>query len=310
VRLTTVFEQCDDGNDANNDDCVKGCLTAACGDGHVRDATETCDDGNVDPFDGCGHCRLPAGHLLLTEMVTRPAGAEFVEILNPTSFAIALSDYWLSDSHLYYDIASGTFGTASGSDFAARFPDGAELLPGRYAVVALGNASGGAQSFAATYGKAPDYELRPTANQAADDPAVPNMVAAGTSIGANASLTDGGEPLILFSYRGGDLVSDVDYLFYGTPSTSNQMVDKTGVSRGASSYRPDTPVGAQHATAAPSESGSIHRCVYAESKETTTSGNGIAGHDETSEDFTASFAIGTTTAARTPGAAPPADLCR
>jgi hypothetical protein len=136
------------------------------------------------------------------------------------------------------------------------------------------------------------------------------MVAVGASMGASASLTDGGEPLVLFVYRGGDLVSDVDYLFYGAPSTSNQMVDKTGVARGPSSYRADTPAGAQHATAAPSDSESIHRCVYAESHETSVEGNGIDGHDETSEDVTDSFAIGTSAAARTPGAAPPAELCR
>jgi cysteine-rich repeat protein len=309
ARLSTTLEQCDDGNDVNSDACVKTCRSAVCGDGYVRDGVETCDDGNGDPFDGCGRCFPPAGHLLITEVVTRPAGAELIEIVNPTPFPIALSDYLLSDSHVYYEVATGTFTTASGTDFAARFPDGAVLEPGRYAVVALGNASGGSQSFAATYGKAPDFELRPTANQASDDTTVPNMVAAGSSIGASASLTDGGEPVVLFSYRGGDLVSDVDYLFYGAPSASNPMIDKTGVVAGASTYLVDTPASAQHATAAPGEAGSIHRCVYAESHETSAHGNGIAGHDETSEDVAAAFAIGATTDARTPGGPPPSGLC-
>jgi cysteine-rich repeat protein len=310
ARLGTDVEQCDDGNDSSSDACVKGCRSAVCGDGYVRDGAETCDDGNDDAFDRCGDCVPAAGHLLITEIVTRPTGAEFIEIFNPTLFSVALSDFLLSDSHLYYEVASGTFTTASGSDFAARFPEGAELEPGGYAVVALGNASGGSQSFAAAYGKTPDYELRPTANQATDDPAVANMVPVGSSsIGASASLTDGGEPVVLFSYRGGDLVSDVDYLFYGTASVSNAMVDKSGVAMGASTYLPDTPVTAQHAMAAPGEAGSLHRCVYGEAHETAVQGNGIGGHDETSEDVTAAFALATTTSGRTPGAPPPAGIC-
>ena len=310
AKLGTMLEQCDDGNDADDDGCVRACRTAACGDGYVRRGVEVCDDGNADPFDSCGACVPPAGHLLITEVVTRPAGAEMLEIWNPTRFAIALSDYLVSDSHLYYQIATGSFTTSSGSDFAARFPDGAMLEPGHYAVVALGNASGGLSSFAATYGKAPDFELRPTANQAADDPSVPNMVAVGgASIGANASLTDGGEPILLFSYLGGDHISDVDYLFYGAVSAGNQMVDKTGVVSGAWSYLADTPAALQHAAAAPGETGSIHRCVYAEVHETAAQGNGIAGHDETSEDVAAAFALGTNAAQRSPGGPPPASLC-
>jgi hypothetical protein len=272
------------------------------------DAANTTDA--ADAIDGCGDCVPPAVHLLITEVVTRPLGAEFIEIMNPTPVPVALSDYLLSDSHLYYEVAVGTFPTGSGTDFAARFPEGSLLEPGGYAVVALGNASGGAQSFAATYGKAPDYELRPTANQATDDPTVPNMVSlGGASIGANASLTDGGEPVVLFSYLGGDLVADVDYVFYGVPSTSNPMVDKTGVIVGASTYLADTPASAQRATAAPGEAGSIHRCVYGESNETPAQGNGIAGHDETSEDVTLAFRLGTNAVERTPGGPPPAAMC-
>jgi hypothetical protein len=87
------------------------------------------------------------------------------------------------------------------------------------------------------------------------------------------------------------------------------MVDKTGVVAGASSYVADTPATAQHAVAAPGEAGSIHRCVYGESRETAAQGNGIAGHDETSEDVAASFRLGTNAAERTPGLPPPVGVC-
>src|SRR5690606_4315835 len=47
-----VFEECDDGNDADDDDCV-GCLHAVCGDGYLHAGVEACDDGNPDNGDDC-----------------------------------------------------------------------------------------------------------------------------------------------------------------------------------------------------------------------------------------------------------------
>src|SRR5262249_52734378 len=78
----------------------------------------------------------PATHVLISEIVTRPRGAEFIELFNPTSLVVDLSSYWLSDSHLYAEVISGGFSTASGSDFAARFPQDATIGPGEYRTVA------------------------------------------------------------------------------------------------------------------------------------------------------------------------------
>jgi hypothetical protein len=251
-----------------------------------------------------------ADHLLITEIVTRPGGAEMIEIVNPTAQDVDLSGYWLSDSHLYYSVVWGTFATASGSDFAARFPDGAAIAPGQYVVIALGNASGGTQSFAATYGRLPDFELRPTANGAIDDETVPNMLGeGGGAIGANASLTDGGEPVVLFFYREGDLVSDVDYVFYGAQSVSNAVVDKTGLTSGSSAYLADTAAGAQRTAAAPGETGALHRCHYAELGESAPPGNGLTSHDETSEDMATAFRATASADERTPGGPAPSSVC-
>ena len=53
-------ERCDDGNDANDDDCTNTCQLPRCGDG-VRQADEECDDGNSNEDDSCGsHCAIPA----------------------------------------------------------------------------------------------------------------------------------------------------------------------------------------------------------------------------------------------------------
>jgi len=259
--------------------------------------------------DGCDACSIGA-HLLITEVATRPSGAEMIEVFNPTSRPIALFDYLLSDSHLYYKVATGSFTTASGSDFAARFPEGAAIEPGQYVVVALANASGGSISFETAYGQKPDFELRPTANGASDDPIVPNMQPAqpGSSIGATSSLTDAGEPIILFFYREGARVFDVDYLFFGTPSASNPVVDKTGVEIGGGTYAADTPAASQH-PAPPPDVGSLHRCRRDEPDEKQIGGNGLAGHDETSENAAASFVAAQGAEHRTPGGPPPPGLC-
>jgi len=272
-------------------------------------------DGAADvriEVDANGDAARPvADHLLITEIATRPSGAEMIEIANLTGGAVVLSDYLLSDSHLYYEIAFDAFTTASGSDFVARFPEGFVIQPGQYVVVALANASGGLLSFEAAYGKKPDFELRPTANGATDDPEVPNMQPAQTasSIGATASLTDGGEPVVLFCYQGSALVSDIDYVFYGTPSASNPAVDKTGIVVSGSSYADDTAAPAQRPIPAPPEGGSLHRCASGESDEKRAGGNGSTGHDETSEDMSAAFVFGMSVADRTPGGPPPPGIC-
>lgn len=46
-------EDCDDGNDKNDDACVKGCEVASCGDSYIQADVEQCDDGNDDNTDFC-----------------------------------------------------------------------------------------------------------------------------------------------------------------------------------------------------------------------------------------------------------------
>jgi len=50
------FEECDDGNLDPGDGCDEYCFKEACGN-HVTQAGETCDDGNLDPEDGCDACQ-------------------------------------------------------------------------------------------------------------------------------------------------------------------------------------------------------------------------------------------------------------
>jgi cysteine-rich repeat protein len=285
---------------------------AFCGNGIV-DPGELCDDGNADEFDACSNrCQPAAGHLIITEIVTRPSGAEMVEIHNPTASPVELSDYALSDSHQYFTIASGSFSTASGSDFVAFFPSGSQIPPGSYRTVAIANGSGAETSFESAFGKKPDFELRPKANGAIGDPLVPDMqpVPGIASIGALASLTDSGEIVILFRYGSGSLVYDVDYVFFGSTSTANPAVDKTGVVVLESAYQSERAGSLQQPAPAPGDGGALHRCIYSEGDEVKAGGNGATCHDETSEAFSVTFARSTNAAdQRTPGGPPPAGLC-
>src|SRR5215831_3983374 len=174
---------------------------------------------DASPVDG-----PPAGiaaHLLLTEIVVAPTAAEMIEIYNPTNAPIGLANYYVADRADYYALVSGTL-PAVASDFAARFPANAQILPGEYQTIALH----GATTFMTTYAVTPTYEM------VADSATVPDMLpATAGSIGASLSLTDGGEPVILFYWdQASDLVKDVDYVFYGAATTANPLVNKTGIS--------------------------------------------------------------------------------
>ena len=48
-------EACDDGDADDADECLQGCVLAACGDGEVQVGVEACDDGNDDDADGCSN---------------------------------------------------------------------------------------------------------------------------------------------------------------------------------------------------------------------------------------------------------------
>ena len=54
-------EDCDDGNNQNGDGCLNACVTNVCGDGFVEAGVEQCDDGNNQNGDGCDQsCEIEA----------------------------------------------------------------------------------------------------------------------------------------------------------------------------------------------------------------------------------------------------------
>lgn len=228
-------------------------------------------------------------HLLLSEVAVGPAAAEFFEIWNPTAAAVSLDDYYVSDNATYYGIAAGSAWSPPtsnpGTDFLFGFPAGTTMAPGAVLVVAVGS------GFEPTYSRCPDFvadtvPLTCTSGTAA-------AVRVPTNGGLDPThrgtlLSDSREMLVLFRWDGAaSIVTDVDYVTWGaTFDVGASRVDKTGIA----GYAPDTAAATQHPAPAPPTTQSIERCG-AESAETSTGGNGLGGHDETSEHLDTAFAV-------------------
>lgn len=245
-------------------------------------------------------------HLLITEFAVSPTPGEFIEIYNPGSTAVDLSNYYLSDecfnnNNNYINVVKGGF-TAFSSDFMVKFPNGVTIAPKQFLTIAFTGAG-----FNTAYGKRADFELK------GDDANTPDMTA--VSVGANAGLSNDGEMIILFYWDGqSDLVQDVDYVVWGDKA---EAIDKTGVSIDGSdadttpsTYQADTPVAQQFVVDAendgdafPHDDGkTAQRRLEVEDVETWSGGNGLGGHNETSENLAWKGGIWSLHAAATPGA--------
>ncbi len=244
----------------------------------------------------------PAGtqKLLISEIVVTPTNGEFIEIYNPNTDPVNLSDYYITDATYaggntyYYQVVEGGGGGGGFGDFDARFPDGAMIAAGEFQTVALA----GDSVFYAEYGVLPTYELYEDSTNFADD--VPDMrEAVPGSINRQGGLTNGDEVVIMYYWDGlSDLVKDVDYLLYNSasPAPNDEAVDKTGVSidgpdagTDSSTYLPDTPIDNQVSAPNNGYGYSVHRIDYTEGTQVQTGGNGITGGDETSEDLNVTF---------------------
>jgi len=234
--------------------------------------------------------------LLITEIAITPTDGEFIEIHNKGGNVVDLSDVYLTDATYsngntyYYQLVSGGGGGGPNfSDFYIRFPNGATIAPGGYQTVALN----GAIDFNNLYGFNPTYEISDT------DMNVPDMLEArsGSTDGLNSGLTDNSGEVVILVYWDGqsDLMQDLDYIVWGDKV---EAVSKTGVSidgpdanSTSSSYLNDTDIINQPVVSASSHAigNSWQRSDMNEGNETKTGGNGISGHDETSEDTNNTF---------------------
>jgi hypothetical protein len=220
-----------------------------------------------------GHAQ---SHLLLSEVALTPSDGEFVELYNPTGGTISLGNYYLADNNSYASLPMGTSAPDLG-DFIVRFPPGATIAPGQTVVVAMAGVG-----FSTTYLTAAQYEVIGT------DPGVPDMVQVRMS--GTPALTNAGECIGLFYWDGAtDLVRDVDLVNAGVPVFANRIAGKTGLLVDgpdadviASAYLADAVTLPLQASA-PGPGFSTKRVALEAGQETQAGGNGITGHDETSE---------------------------
>jgi hypothetical protein len=230
--------------------------------------------------------------LLLTEVVLAPSTGEFIEIANPSSVAVDLSAYYLTDAGAYFRLPGGA-PTVDVGDFVVRFPATA-MIPARGVItVALDTTA----NFTTAYSVAPTYSVA----SATMTTVVTNGV---------AGLTNGGELIALFRWDGtSDLVRDVDIVLAGVPTAANALIDKSGITLDgpdsdttATAYKTDARTLAAQGTA-PASGRSTKRTALENGYENQTgAGNGLTGDDETSENTAMTW--DTTFALPTPGSVP------
>ena len=118
---------------------------------------------------------------------------------------------------------------------------------------------------------------------------VPAMLATEAgSITNSSNLSDSREMVVLFTWSGtvGQTLKDIDYVTWGSTFENGTRADKTGVA----GYLADTAPAQQSGAPLHDPLGSIERCQF-ETGEDLSGGNGITGHDETSESLASSFVV-------------------
>lgn len=221
-------------------------------------------------------------------MVT-PTNGEMVEIVNPTNETVDLSDYYLTDAvkqstgKYYYNLPGATdFWSTSVSDFIARFPEGTIIDSGDTLLISMHTDS----LFHSYYGIQSDLSLFEDMENAIEGI---TTISYGDNFFEWDLLGNDAEVLILFYWNGmSTTVQDVDYFLWGN---TTHAVDKTGIL----TYEDDTSIENQNPIRTYSNSEIVDsmyvRINFEEVSETQTSGNGLTGHNETSENFTQSWSV-------------------
>ncbi|NLA39760.1 MAG: lamin tail domain-containing protein, partial [Methanomicrobiales archaeon] len=227
---------------------------------------------------------IAQGHLIFTELVLQPSAGEYVIIKNPGPSAINLENYYITDAtdvnngKFYYNLPSGAdFWSGSGFDFIARFP-AISLPAGQSLVLGLGRDS----DYLNEYGSYPDLYLKGTGPDT-----LLQAKAGQRTIGAshNGKLDNQAETLILFYWDGlSATVKDVDYLLWGN---RDYAIDKSSVP----GYLNDTPVAQQSFMPIHVDGEKLVRKSDSEGTEKSSGGNGITGHDETSENLAETWMV-------------------
>ncbi len=301
-------EECDGDGNGNGGEtalCDDDCTFPTCGDGNMNfSAGETCDDGNLEVRDDCpdgpaGTCRVAScndgfwhvlgsgqetfldcdgsclacpRNLLLSELQVFDTAVQYIEYYNPTPQTVTLENTYLADYNTYYEITQGTV-TLDPSDFLVKFPDGATMGGNGYGVVMLGDGT----TFQTAHGFPPDFDLSPA------DTVSTAMSGTYTPMSRVGPLE---EMVVMFVWDGSaPRVYDIDYLVFGNTALG---MDKSSVVGYAMETSP-----VMQSLMPPTFTGrSYQRCDFSEGTERKNSGNGLSGHDETSENLFDTFRPG------------------
>ena len=214
-----------------------------------------------------------ADHLVLNKVCITPDQAEMIEIYNPLSEPVDLSNYYLSDSNKYFQWINGE--SIGNFDFLINFPNGTTIQSGDTYVVTTQEDD----TFYEYYGYNSDFSIVDEVNQNPDigeyviDPKLSNE-----------------EMLVLFFWdQESQIIQDVDYFLWGDydngvfkSTTDGYTFDDTILDeqKFIRSYLSDCPSDSMYV-----------RIDIDEIEENQSQGNGITGHDETSENFDSSWAI-------------------
>jgi len=250
-------------------------------------------------------------HLVITEVDVDGAD-EFIEIYNPTGASVNLRPYYLSDANNYWRMPEDAANPIAldGSDFIRRFPMGASIDDGQVVVIAIDGAA-----FEASYGTVPDYAIGTVGNSTAMDIPIPPTT--GT---IDPNLANAGEMVALYRWIGpADLVFDADLVLAGNAlAAAHAPVERDGVSiDGPDSNSTPTAYQDDAVTIEDMQSDTsdvtnvlkttYKRVAFETGSEVDTGGNGIGGHDETSEQLRTTWdsaALPTGYTAATPGTVP------
>lgn len=221
--------------------------------------------------------------LLIRQVYLERDTPGFIELVNTTDAVMTLQGVHLATTPDFGLLPSADGPALVDGQVIVKLPDGLQVPPGEVAVQLS------AGSFVEAYGFAPELSL-PTSDEGAQ---AVEVVAGDPEGGALASF--GGGVVALFVWDGqSDLVQDLDVVIWG----EGVNVDRSGVAVDgpddgdeASIYADDTAPGDQRPADAIEPGNALLRGA-GEVDEATEGGNGIGGHDETSEDMASAFSQG------------------
>tara|TARA_Y100001968_G_scaffold75106_1_gene66482 strand:+ start:2126 stop:3817 length:1692 start_codon:yes stop_codon:yes gene_type:complete len=230
-----------------------------------------------------------ADHLLLSTIVIAPDSAEMVIIKNPTDSEINLNNYYLTDATAsnqhYYNFVSGqNYWSGNAFDFFVKFPN-ISLSSGDSLVIGMSTSD----VFYNYYGFNCDISLADSETLFEGDIGILIQIN-----GMNA-FEDTRESLILFHWDGNSsVVEDIDYFLWSEsdynflePSSHQLAIDKSLID----GYLPDTPVEQQVYKMKHESNYAFVRTNLEEVDEVSIGGNGLTGHNETSENMIESWDI-------------------